>query len=95
MVNAITGAFNVIGAAAIGLIVAVVIVAFGAMMLDDFRTQAVADYGNTSDAVAVIDDGQQGLLDFSDNFGLVVIAIIFVIVLALVMLIKRSAESAN
>lgn len=98
MANMLTRVFDVLGEAAIGLIVLVFVLAFGALLLVDLKDQVVTDYlgGNTSaenNATQIIDEGQAGIGDFSDNIGIIVLAIVFVIVLALVLLLRRQQEA--
>lgn len=90
--NALTRAFDLLSGAAIGLAVFVVIVVFAAILVAELGSDVDADYGNTSTAAQVVDEGEAGILDMAGWIGLIVLAIVFVIILALVFLIKRQAD---
>lgn len=77
-----------------GLVVFIVVLVFGGILVAELGTDVDADYGNTSTAAQVIDDGDAGLLDMSGFIGLIVLAIVFVIILALVFLIKRQGSES-
>lgn len=92
MANPLTRAFDMLSESAVGLVVFIVVLVFGGILVAELSADVTADYGANSTAANITTEGEQGLLDMSGYIGLVVLAIVFVIVLALVFLIKRQAE---
>lgn len=92
MSNPLTRAFDMLTESAVGLTVFVVVLVFAGIMVAELSSDVEADYGANSTAANITADGEQGILDMSGYIGLVVLAIVFVIILALVFLIKRQAE---
>lgn len=93
MANAISGSFDLLGSAAIALLVFGLVLGFAAIVNADFDDTITTDYGNTSTAALVLDETNQGFLDMSGYTGIIVTAIVFVIILAIVMLIVRQKNA--
>ena len=93
MASALTRAFDLLSESAVGLVVFIVVLVFGGILVAELGTDVDTDYGTNSTAAQIIDEGDAGLLDMAGFTGMIVLAIVFVIILALVFLIKRQGSS--
>lgn len=94
MANPLSRAFDALSDSAISLIIFVMVLALGAIQLADFGAEIDTDYGNTSTAAQVVDEGEAGVLDLADSTDMIVGAIVLVVIVLLLILVKRQTEAS-
>lgn len=95
MKNPLTGAFDALGSVGLGIVVFALILALGAIMLQQFNTQAVADYGAGSFADNISQEGLSGVRQLSGYQPIIITAIVFAVIIAVILLVRNMSSRSN